>query len=431
MTIPLFFVILWSNTKMMKKLFTLITSLLFITSLSAQENTDKIKFKPYGFVRNYFSYDSRQCLNLLGETFNVMPLDEKLNDDATEDLNAVDELSFVAFTTRFGVDVSGQRIGKASALAKIEADFCGYGSNNTLFRIRQAYVSLKWDRLTLTCGQTWHPMVIQVMPSVLGLASGSPFAPFNRSPQLNCSIDVGRSWNFTAAALYQFPNTSIGPDGASYDYSRWSKIPEVYASWKYVGQYLTIGAGVDILSLMPRKESVAIRNNMPIKVTANDRVTGVSSEIFAAYKAGKFNLKGKVIYGENTSHLTMVSGYGAIDYNAETGSYKYAPIRSLSSWLNATYGNKVKGGILLGYSKGLGAKQDFISTEDFWMRGAKNTDYIYRISPSATYTIKNLALALELDYTVVGYGDVAINGRTKALRDIDNMRICAMVKYSF
>ena len=418
----------------MKHLSALIISLLLATSISAQDNSDKIKLKPYGFVRNYVSYDSRQCLNLMGETFNIMPLDEALNEDKTEDLNAVDELSFVAFTTRLGVDISGQKIGKADALAKVEADFCGFGTNNTLFRIRQAYVSLRWERATLTCGQTWHPMVIQVMPSISGLASGSPFAPFNRSPQLNFSIDVGKGWNFTAAALYQFPNTSVGPidpNGTSYEYSRWSKIPELYASWKHVGSHFTIGAGVDILSIMPRKESIALRDDTQVKVTANDRVTGVSSEIFADYKCGKFNLKGKVIYGENTSHLTMISGYGATSYNPNTGSYEYAPIRTVSSWLNATYGSKVKGGIFLGYSQNLGATQDFISTNDFWVRGAKNTDYIYRVSPSITYTIKSLALALEMDYTVVGYGDVALNGRTKAVRDIDNLRVCAMVKYSF
>ena len=127
----------------------------------------------------------------------------------------------------------------------------------------------------------------------------------------------------------------------------------------------------------------------------------------------------------------MVSGYGATDYDPQTGSYKYAPVRSLTSWLNFTYGKRVVGGILLGYSKGLGAKEDFISVNDFWMRGAKNTDYIYRISPSVTYNAKNLALSLELDYSAVGYGDVAINGRTKALRTVDNMRVCTMIKYSF
>lgn len=422
----------------MKYLCALIFALTSLIAV-AQDNS-KPTFKPYGFIRNYISYDTRQSLNLMGETFYFMPLDVLLNKDGSEDLNAVDELSFVAFTTRFGVDINGPLIGKAKSSAKIEADFCGYGSNNTLFRIRQAYVSMQWERITLTCGQTWHPMTIQVMPSVTGFSPGSPFSPFNRSPQLNFSWNAGKGWNFTAAALYQFPNVSVGPDGASYDYSRWSKIPEFYASWKHIGEHLTLGAGVDILSIMPRKSSTAIRDvvdengvtsQQQVQVRANDLVTGISSEIFADYKSGKFNIKGKVLYGENTSHLTMVSGYGATSYDPATGSYEYAPIRSLSSWVNASYGKRVMGGILLGYTKGLGAKEDFISVNDFWMRGAKNTDYIYRICPSITYLAKNLALSLEVDYTVVGYGDMAINGRTKALRDVDNLRVCTMVRYSF
>ena len=84
----------------MRYLFALLALLVSFTA-AAQDNST-VKFKPYGFVRNYISYDSRQCLNLMGETFNVMPLDVQLNEDGSEDLNAVDELSFVAFTTRFG-----------------------------------------------------------------------------------------------------------------------------------------------------------------------------------------------------------------------------------------------------------------------------------------------------------------------------------------
>ena len=98
---------------------------------------------------------------------------------------------------------------------------------------------------------------------------------------------------------------------------------------------------------------------------------------------------------------------------------------------NATYGQTVRGGILLGYSNQLGAKKDFLSTDDFWMFGAKNADYIYRIAPSVIYTVKNLELGIEGDYTVVGYGDLALNGRTKALRDVSNLRACLMVRYNF
>lgn len=398
------------------------------------------RLNPYGFVRNYICYDTRQCITTMGEMFNIMPKDVLLNEDGSEDLNAVHEMTFVSFTTRLGVDINGPSIWRAASSAKVEGDFCGFGSNNTMFRIRQAYVRLQWPHVQLTCGQTWHPMVIQVMPSISGLASGAPFSPFNRSPQINVSVDTDSGWNFTAAALYQFPNTSVGPDGTSYDYSRWSLWPELYASVKHVGEHLTVGAGVDVLSIMPRKTSIARRSTQAadgtvtlteIAVRCHDRVTGISPEIFADYKNGAFNLKGKVIYGQNTAHLTMISGFGATDYDPETGSYDYAPLRSVTSWINLTYGKRCKAGIMGGFSQNLGARKDFISTDDYWVRGAKNTDYIYRISPSVTYTVGNLALALEMDYTAVGYGDEAIDGRIKALRTVDNWRVCTMIRYSF
>ena len=70
---------------------------------------------------------------------------------------------------------------------------------------------------------------------------------------------------------------------------------------------------------MPRKTSTArrtaivdgVETQAELTVCVRDRVTGISPEIFADYKSGLFNVKGKVIYGQNTAHLTMISGFGA------------------------------------------------------------------------------------------------------------------------
>jgi len=88
-------------------------------------------------------------------------------------------------------------------------------------------------------------------------------------------------------------------------------------------------------------------------------------------------------------------------------------------------------GIFGGFTQNLGAKDDFLSVDDFWVRGAKNTDYIYRIAPFVSYNAGPLQIAFEVDYTAVGYGDLAIDGHTDALREIGNLRTCLMVKYSF
>lgn len=393
----------------------------------------------YGFIRNYIYYDSRQYVALTGELFNLMPKDENLNEEG-EDLNDVSKMVFVSFTSRFGIDATGPTILNAASSAKLEADFCGFSPTNYLFRLRHAYVALKWEKLNLLVGQTWHPSFSNVAPSISGYSAGAPFATSSRSPQIRLTYDAGKNWELLFSALHQYPDPSYGPDGKSFNYARWNIWPELYASISHQSKHLLIGASIDVLSLMPRKTSTALRTTTtsngtivtkPIEVRVKDRVLGITSEIFADYRFDKFNIKGKVIYAENASHLTMLGGFGATSYDPETGSYEYAPIRAVTSWLNATYGKKYVVGLLLGYTDNLGARKDFISTDDFWAFEVKNVDYVYRIAPSITYFMKNFEVALEGDYTVAGYGDLAIDGNTKALRDVDGIRLSLMVRYRF
>lgn len=416
-----------------------------LAELQAEEDAEDVhktlrdtKVSLYGFVRNYISYDTRQCMTLAGDIFNIMPMDEQLN-ALGEDLNATPRTVFIAFSSRFGFDVEGPTILGAASSAKLEADFVGFSVTNMVFRVRHAYLQLAWKKNALIVGQTWHPS-FQVTPSISGYGAGAPFATASRMPQIQFKQRLGNSWDATLAAIFQHTDSSYGPDGKTYQYARWNLWPEGYASIKREGEYFTFGAGVSVLSLMPRRQSTAIREVIAedgtvkteaVQVMVNDRVMGVTPEFFADYKYGRFNLKGKVVYAQNASHLQMASGFGATAYDPATGSYEYAPLRSLITWVNATYGQTVRGGILLGYSNQLGAKKDFLSTDDFWMFGAKNADYIYRIAPSVIYTVKNLELGIEGDYTVVGYGDLALNGRTKALRDVSNLRACLMVRYNF
>ncbi len=392
----------------------------------------------YGLIRNYMHYDTRQCYAATGELFNVMPLDVNLNEKG-EDLNDVEKFVFVSFTSRFGMDVEGPIIFNAQSSAKLEADFCGFSPTNILLRIRHAYVQFAWERTKLLIGQTWHPS-FYVAPTTSGYSAGAPFAASSRSPQVSLTYNAGKHWELYFAALYQHNDASYGIDGKSYDYSRWNIWPELFASITHKGEHLLYGASVNVLGLMPRKTSIALQEitnadgtitTQPMEVLVNDRVVGVTSELYANYNYGKFNLKAKAIYAENATHLTMVSGFGATAYDPATGSYEYAPLRSFTSWLNAAYGKRVVGGVLLGYTNMLGAKKDFISTDDFWVFGAKNIDYIYRIAPSVTYIAKNFEVGLEGDYTVAGYGDLAIDGNTKALRDVNNTRVTLVVKYKF
>ena len=43
---------------------------------------------------------------------------------------------------------------------------------------------MDWKYSKLLIGQAWHPMAAD-MPDIFSLEAGSPFGPFNRSPQVN------------------------------------------------------------------------------------------------------------------------------------------------------------------------------------------------------------------------------------------------------
>ena len=80
------------------------------------EKPKKVKITPYGFVRNYLLFDSRNTYTVVGDEYNMIPYDEKWNGTPAEcealgvervDLNAVPQTSFQALTTRFGLNLEG------------------------------------------------------------------------------------------------------------------------------------------------------------------------------------------------------------------------------------------------------------------------------------------------------------------------------------
>lgn len=404
----------------------------------------KPNLKPYGFVRNYFYYDSRQNYSSNMGLFGQIPKDEAYDPSNPEyDKNSESEMNYLAITTRLGLDVSGVRALNADLGAKIEMDFCGFTGNNFMIRLRQAYFNMKWKegKHTLLMGQAWHP-VSGDLPDVLGLASGSPFHPFSRSPQLRYDFKVA-GLDFCAAALYQFQYKSVGPTG--YD-SKFNKVPECYLGIDYSHNGFKIGYGVDIISIVPRttatiqvteeKENAegvmeSVTTDKLVKV--KERLTTCSPVLYLSYKKKNFSLKAKGMLAENTPHLSMFNGYGVSEIYSD-GSYDYTPIRSLTGYVNLSYGKKFKGNVFAGFSKNLGSKDELVDVNKlvYTRSSVKNIDFMWRFSPSVSYTIQGFTAGLEYEFTNVRYGDVVNDwADVSETRNVANNRLCLMLKYAW
>lgn len=381
-----------------------------------------VKAEIYGFIRNYFTYDSRSNVQSNEGLFNLLPNDVNYGDN-NEDLNAIPSVRFLSMTTRFGVNFSGPEIWRAKSSAKIESDFCG-ASSSTAFnlRIRQAYTKLAWETSELLVGQAWHPMAGDLMPEVFSLATGAPFNPFNRSPQVRYNYSPIKNLAFTVAALYQFQYSSVGLDEKTSNvYSRNALVPELFVGMTAKGEHLSGMIGANASTIAPR---VVLANEMLV----DERLTSYSFMASGALKVHDLSVRAKAVYGQNTSHMQQPTGFG-ITETFDNGVNNYEAMQLGSAWITMMYGKKLRYGFFAGWLKNFGsAGDDFTS---FVVRNNKGMDQAYRFSPVVTYKVQNMQLGLEYEHTAAAYGTYQSDGVVADTHWVANSRICMMLKYDF
>ena len=413
----------------MKKTF--IFGLLALCCMGGYAQDKAVKAEVYGFVRNYFTYDSRSCVQSNEGLFNMLPNDVKPGVDG-EDLNEIPSVRFLSMTTRFGLNVTGPEIFGAKSSAKFESDFCG-ASSGTAFnlRIRQAFTKLAWEHSDLLVGQAWHPMSGDLMPEVFSLATGAPFNPFNRSPQVRYNYTPVKALSFTAAALYQYQYGSVGLDGkTSNTYSRNALVPEFFVGMTAKGEHLTGGFGVNASTIAPR----VIANDMRV----DERLTSYSAMVFGSLKVDYLSVRAKAVYGQNTSHMQQPTGFGIVE-TLENGVNTYESMQLGSAWITMMYGKKLRYGFFAGWLKNYGSAGE--KFESLVVRNNTGMDQAYRFSPIVTYKVQNMQIGLEYEHTATAYGEYFVNendyprqvtnGTVTNTHWVANNRVCVMVKYDF
>lgn len=409
----------------MKKISILL--LLASVATSAYAQIKDFDFKIYGQVRGDLFYNSRANEESVDGLFYSYPKDHNY-DAAGKDLNDTDNSNMYLLYTRLGLDLKGPKIGNANTTAKIEFDFRGSGSTLSVVRLRHAYFNLNWGKSSVLVGQTWNPLYGDVAPQILNLNMGSPFQPFGRAPQVRYRFN-NSALQLTAAAVWQSQYLSNGPDGKSNKYIKNSCIPEFYFGADYKTSNFIIGAGVDVLSLVPRTQStVTTEEGTALTYKVDERITTISGEVHMKYTSPLWYIAAKSVLGSNLTQTSMLGGYGVKSVNEVTGEQKYSPNRNSSSWVNVVYGKKWKGGVFFGYMKNLGT-DDAVSK----MYGTgTNVDQLISGSAEITYNIPHWKIGVEYNYTSAYYGDLNnSNGKIINTHSVGNNRIVASVLYTF
>ncbi len=416
---------------MNKKLFAVAFCILSAVTLVAQEGNNKFTTKFYGFVRGDYAFDTRQSVAPNEGLFFLYPKD-KLPDANGKDLNAVANSGFYAFNSRAGVDVTGS-LWDANLLAKIEADFAGFGganANSTILRIRRAFIKMNWEKASLLVGQEWHPMFSNVIPDVISLSAGAPFNVFNRSPQIRYDYKAG-DFMLTGTALYQLQNTSAGPEGKSNTYQRNANVPELYLGIGYKNADFLAGVFMDYLTLKPRTQSTSA-DALTYKV--DESLGSFSYGAYAGYTHQLLSVSAKTILGQNLSDMSMLGGYGVTQKDAVTGEQEYTNFKHSSSWVNVSYGKKYKGNLFAGYVKNLGTEKALLENSPVYGEGL-SMNSLTRLVGTFSYNLPKFSVGLEYEMTTANYGDSGTfnweKGTYNSTHGVTNHRIVGVVCYNF
>lgn len=405
----------------MKRYLFIFMGLCLATGGFAQKKNFSYKF--YGQVRGDLFYNSRANQEIVDGLFHLYPKDI-LPDADGNDLNARAEGSFYLLYTRLGIDVTGPKIGSAISSAKLEMDFRGAGNNFAMIRVRHAYVNLDWGKSAVLIGQTWHPLFGDVYPDMLNLSTGGPFQPFSRAPLIRYRYTNG-NWQLSVAAIWQLQFLSAGPNGKSEEYIKNSCIPEWYAGIDYKSGPWTLGAGMEVLSLVPRTQSLVGESTYKV----NERITSLSGEAHFKYKNENWMVSGKTLLASNLTQTCMLGGYGVTAVDAHTGEQEYTPYRHSSTWLNVVYGKKWQPGLFFGYLKNLGTGEA-ITGKTYGV--GLDVDQLFTVNAQMSYNLPHWKIGIEYSPSTAWYGETNLaDGRVENTHTVTNHRVLGVVMFMF
>ncbi len=399
----------------------------FLTTIPAfaQDQPSKFGISFSGFVRADLIYDTRQNAESREGFFIFYPLAPDY-DPSGKDINASPSFNQYAMVSRLSGKITGPDAFGAKTSGLIEGDFTGPSNMvNNGFRLRHAYVKLSWKKTQLLTGQYWSPLdVIEVVPRVLSLNTGAPFHSFSRNPQIRFSWKALSNMNLIAVAYTQRDFSSIGMNGRSAEYIRYSSLPNMHFQLQYSPGTHLMGFGVDYKTLKPALETD--------KGYKTDETIGSMAAVgFIKLSFKKVICRFEAVWGQNLNDHLMMGGFYADTYDSITGAMTYKNASQLSFWTDIeSRGEHFNAGIFIGYAKNLDLP--YLAANNTMYLLGQDIEALYRISPRLTYKSGSISLLAESEITSARYRFFP-NAQTakQEIQTVTNLRLHMAIVYNF
>lgn len=402
----------------------LILTVLLATMSGAKAQNDGFKLSWHGMVNPVAWGETRDGVSGREGMMYFYPKPVQLDSEGN-DINGTPSLNMLAITARLNLTIQGPDIWGAKTKGFIEGDFTG--SNETTincFRLRHAYLNMRWEHADMLAGQYWYPMVVhEIMPNTQPLNMGAPFHPYARYNQLRYTHHLG-NLELMGTAAFQLDNKSQGPLGSSTQYIKRSCVPEMNFQIRYNGlgdNNLFFGAAYNLLVVRPEDDAVAYMARLN-RVGKN--LPSHSFSLFARYDCPcGWSLRAQTLLNNNLYEGCTMGGY-LIAQHVLNGNMFYEPWHFTTMWLDIS---RTKGAWRPGIFVGYGYKNDISLPRFYRVNEAYGRGYdintLFRVQPHLGYdTGKGLSLWGEVEYTVADYAE---QGRA------DNTRFILSAVYAF
>jgi hypothetical protein len=393
-------------------------------SETQQKEEKKFGIQFVGFVKNDFILDSRQVVSAREGHFLLYPQNENLDPDG-KDINARGSFNYFSIQSRLTGKITGPDAFGAKTSGLIEGAFFGHTETDiNSFRLRHAFIKLTWPKTELLMGQFWHLMFnTDCFPGTVSFNTGAPFQFFSRNPQIRLSQKAG-SITFSGAVATQID--FVSPGGSSV--LRNALLPDLSGQISYSNEMILVGLTAGYKQLVPRLET----DNGYKTTTA---VGGFSGQGFFKITTKPITAKFELTYYQNGYDGLFIGGY-AVQSITDLGRdlRDYTTIDVLNFWVDVnTNGQKLQGGLFLGYSQNLGSTKEI---EELGMIGTYtrgyNIGYLYRIAPRLILNQGKFRFAAEYEHTGAAYGDSVDNkGVPQNTKLVINHRLLIATYYFF
>jgi hypothetical protein len=381
--------------------------LLLATFLLAPVETAAQDVSFSGFVKSEYIYDSRQIVGAREGNLYLYPAFDP-DPDSDDDAVDADNLLFFPFFSRLRISIDDlpEALG-AEVTGFFETDFYGPGNAtlNTL-RIRRLFAKMAWENREVLFGMEWSPLfTIAVFPQTVATATGAPFQPFARHPQIRYTAKSGNLRLIGVLSQQRDAFVDAGPEGPGAKPQQLATIPGAHFHVQYIQGATVLGGGMHYKWLRP--------------FPTGERFGAGAVQAYAKAGGPDLEVRGKATFGGSMRDHLMTSGYVARP--DDNDDFDFKALNIVSGWLDVHKPGAVSPGIYLGYLQNLGTADDGLDADEWtFFARSPNVDYAWRVAPRLALNYGALRFALEADITSALYASQLDDSLAPDAQDADD-----------